>query len=189
MNDEKWMDVALEQAETALGNGEFPVGCVLVSGDTVVGSGARKCSTGDDTNELDHAEITAIRDWIKRGRQKGEDGITAYVTLEPCLMCLGALIINGIDRIVFAYEDVMGGACGADFTRPLTYCSTNIRSKDRAEHLYLKYAGNRGGAEIIGGFMRERSLMLFYDFFANDANGYLKDTYLARYTLEQGKRK
>ncbi len=179
------MGMAVEQASEALMRGEFPVGCVLVGGGEVVGSGARKSSTGYEANELDHAEIVALRDWVSHGRTGVEKGVTAYVTLEPCFMCLGALMINEIRRIVFAYEDVMGGACGTDFSRPLTAGLKNMQTGDMEKHIYAKYRDTR--AVIIPGVMRRESLSLFYDFFSDDSCEYLRDTYLAQYTLEQGR--
>ncbi len=189
---ERWMELALEQASEALKQGEFPVGCVLVAGGEVVGSGARYKSAGIDVNELDHAEIMALRNWLQRGRQGAGGCITAYVTLEPCFMCLGALMINDIGRIVFAYEDVMGGACGTDFSRPLTAGHERMAEGhmpcNTGGHIYLKYGSTLSDSRIIGGVMRKESLELFYEFFSNDSNEYLKDTYLAHYTIQQGRR-
>lgn len=178
------MAAAIEQATMALERGEFPVGCLLVSDGYIVGSGARTHSSGMNINELDHAEILALRDWAAGGYRGAQAGITAYVTLEPCFMCLGALMINNIDRIIFAYEDVMGGACGTDLSRPLTAGLKNMAAREIKEHLYMKYRGT----EIMGGVLRRESLSLFHNFFSNDSCHYLRDTYLARYTLEQQKR-
>ena len=184
---EKWMGVALEQASDALRHGEFPVGCILVSDSAVVGSGARLSSAGPDMNELDHAEIVALRDWVSRGRRGAGGVITAYVTLEPCFMCLGALMINDIRRIVFAYEDVMGGACGTDFSRPLTAWGKDGAPVHSDRHIYIRYGEHNNDTEIIGGLRRRESLMLFYEFFSDPACDYLRDTYLAEYTLQQGR--
>ncbi len=170
--DEFWMANAIDSAIQALKNGEFPVGCILVSGDEIVGRGDRINSTGTEENELDHAEIRAIRDWKKRGGKKG--GFTAYTTLEPCLMCLGALIINGARRIVYAYEDVMGGAAGIDFNQAFSGCA------NREVHLYWNFS-----KRIKGRVLRSESLRLFKEFFANPENTYLKGTELERYTLSQ----
>lgn len=175
------MAAAVEQAAGALERGEFPVGCVLVSRDGIVGSGARIHTSGMKLNELDHAEILALRDWVTGGRMGAVGGITAYVTLEPCFMCLGALMINNINRIIFAYEDVMGGACGTDMSRPLTAGIISMDKHDMNKHIYTRY----GDAKITGGVLRRESLSLFYDFFTSNSSDYLRDTYLARYTLEQ----
>ncbi len=176
IDHKKWMKLALAQAQDALLAGEFPVGCVLVASGKVVGQGRRLYSS-TLSNELDHAEILAIRDWISQGRQ-GED-IWAYVTLEPCLMCFGALIINGIHRICFAYEDVMGGATGLSFNRsnskgpPTELMMGNIRD------LY-----SSASIELVPWVMRQESLALFKKFFSDSKAEYLADTFLARYTLD-----
>ena len=176
LNHDKWMSIALDLAESAMSRGDFPVGCILVSGDTLVGSGTRSHTRSGDVNELDHAEISTIRDWITRGRPLGNSGdltLTAYCNLEPCLMCLGAMILNGIRRVVYAYEDVMGGATGLDLSRPLS--AAGIRDGN----LYID-----SHIEIIGGIKREESLALFKRFFLDPANSYWKDSMLYRYTLE-----
>jgi tRNA(adenine34) deaminase len=176
-SDEKWMDMALGLAAMALSNGEFPVGCILVSGGQVVGEGMRLNSKGAGANELDHAEIVALRDWAERARGLMDNGVRekldliAYCTLEPCLMCLGALILNGVKRIVFAYEDVMGGAClpVSDKGAP---CGFNRGS------LY-----DKADVEVIYGVKRDESLALFRAFFFNPSNSYWKDSPLACYTM------
>ncbi len=170
---EKWMREALKIAQKALDAGEFPVGCVLVGDDKVVGRGGRVNSKGKAQNELDHAEILAIRDWVKKGKPGRE--LTIYSTLEPCLMCTGAILISGIKQIVFAYEDVMGGACGIHLERPLSIKGNNV----------AQYSMYRGGVTILPGILREESLKLFKTFFARDNNQYLKGTALEQYTLKE----
>ncbi len=175
--DRFFMGKAILLAKSALDAGEFPVGCVLASGDRIVGKGARISSAGAHPNELDHAEILAIRDWISQ-RDNDEDGpVVAYVTLEPCLMCLGALIINGISKVIYALEDVMGGATGIDFSRPLTRALQ--AGKVIADgHLYLNW-----GRRIKGGLMRQEALALFQRFYLDPSNAYWKDSPLSRYIL------
>jgi tRNA(adenine34) deaminase len=184
LNHEKWMSEALDLATSALSKGDFPVGCVLVSGDMIVGSGIRSHTRPGDMNELDHAEVSALRDWIERGRlvdYRGDKVITAYCNLEPCLMCLGALILNGIKRIVFAYEDVMGGATGLDFSKPLTSVTGMIDGflDIKNDNLYVE-----SRIEILGGVKRKESLTLFKRFFSDTAQSYWKDSLLYRYTLK-----
>jgi len=167
------MAEAIRIAEKALGRGEFPVGCVIVCGDRIVGTGDRLNSI---KNELDHAEILALRDWLSRGKPGSEP--VAYTTLEPCLMCLGALILNGVREIVFAYEDVMGGATGIDFEQGFSRClGTDPPYK---WHLY-RHASNM----ITAGVLRRQSLELFKRFFLNPRHDYLRGTLLERYTLSQ----
>ncbi|MGB9711638.1 MAG: nucleoside deaminase [Dissulfurimicrobium sp.] len=186
-NDERWMGKALELASRALSNGEFPVGCVLVSGERVVGEGMRLNSKGGSANELDHAEIIALRDLVRREACITAAGcgdrhdLTAYSTLEPCLMCLGALVLNGVKRIVFAYEDVMGGACGLD----LSTCNS-VFLVSRAEdpvRFYTESLYNRmAHVKVIGGVRRDESLSLFRAFFSDPANSYWRGSLFAAYT-------
>ncbi len=173
--DAFYMQRAYQQARLSFEYGEFPVGCVLVFRDEIVAEGSRQNSGGiaADTaaiNELDHAEIVAIRRLYNLRQKKERDidfgEITLYSTLEPCLMCYSALLINGISRIVYAYEDVMGGG-------------TKL-ALDRLPPLYSKLK-----IEIVSGVMREKSLDLFKQYFSLNKNSYLRDSYLARYTLLQ----
>jgi tRNA(adenine34) deaminase len=185
LNHEKWMSEALDLAAGALSRGVFPVGCVLISGDLIVGSGARLHTRPEDMNELDHAEVCALRDWIDRGRTLGhgdDTDITAYCNLEPCLMCLGALILNGIKRIVYAYEDVMGGATGLDFSRPLTGAAGTFGGFLN-DNLYTE-----SHIEILGGIKRRESLALFKRFFSDPAQSYWRNSLLYKYTLENCER-
>ncbi len=180
--DRFFMTEAISLARSALDEGEFPVGCVLVAGDRIVGKGARLSSVGPHPNELDHAEILAIREWAS---QRGEDAkypvTTAYITLEPCLMCLGALIINGVDMVIYALEDVMGGAAGIDFSRPLTRIPPTGKKIPLDGHLYFDW-----GRKIRGGLMRREALALFQEFYSDPSNVYWKDSPLSRYILSCG---
>ncbi len=178
------MSEALNLAANALSRGVFPVGCVLVSGNMIVGSGARSHTMPEDVNELDHAEVCALRNWIERGRPLGhgdDTDITAYCNLEPCLMCLGALILNSIKRIVYAYEDVMGGATGLDFSRPMTGVAGTAEDliDIRDNNLYVN-----SRVEIIGGVMRQESLTLFKTYFSDPAQFYWRNSLLYKYTLK-----
>ncbi len=169
---EKWMAQALGLAKKALAAGQFPVGCVLVSQDEIVGVGSRLNSNGALQNELDHAEILALRDWVSRGRPGQK--VIAYSTLEPCLMCAGALLISGIRSIVFGYEDVMGGACGLDKYVPFSAS----KGKAICAPLYRD-----AQVKVIPGILRNESLALFKAYF-NKNNNYLKNTLLEEYTLK-----
>ncbi len=189
--DNHWMKIAIEMGQEALDQGEFPVGAIIVHQGKIVGSARRHNSKGTQENELDHAEILAIRDWLSRGAP-GRGKAICYSTLEPCLMCLGALIINGIGAIRFSYEDVMGGACGIDFNAPFSAAAmrygpgqgaisaTTIHFPSREFHLFRGFADR-----IRGGILRRQGLKLFREFFSRHDNHYLKDTLLARYTLAQ----
>lgn len=106
------MREALAEAEQALGTGDVPVGAVVVdAGGEVIGRGrnARE-ATGDPTA---HAEILALR---QAAMQRGEwrlDGCSLVVTLEPCTMCAGALVLARIQRLVFGADDPKAGAVGS----------------------------------------------------------------------------
>jgi tRNA(adenine34) deaminase len=164
MDYEFYMTKALEQAQQALEAGEFPVGCVLVCQDKILETGARRRSIGSKRNEIDHAEIVALRRLSDLGDSIDHSQITAFCTLEPCLMCFSALILAGIGKIVYAYEDIMGGGAGCELSR--------LRPLYRDSSLI-----------VVPGVLRTESLKLFKDFFADPANDYLKQSLLAEYTL------
>ncbi len=166
MDDEYFMDQALHLAKAALKDGEFPVGCVMVYENQVIFTGARVSSKGTDRNELDHAEIMALRRLSRRKGDLNPERLAVYSTLEPCLMCFGALLITGVGKIVYAYEDAMGGGTGCRLNKlPILY-------RDRK-------------VSLVSGILRQESLALFQSFFANPENEYLKGTFLADYTLRQ----
>lgn len=111
------MREALKHAEAAAACGEVPVGAVLVHGGTVVGRGHNLRETSNDPTT--HAEMIAIREAAARlGSWRLLDS-TLYVTLEPCVMCMGAIILARIPRLVFACRDPRAGAVGSiyDFSR------------------------------------------------------------------------
>ncbi|MEK6598896.1 MAG: tRNA adenosine(34) deaminase TadA [Deltaproteobacteria bacterium] len=109
--DEWFMREALKEAEKAAQKGEVPIGAVIVSDNKIIARGHNlKESTADATA---HAEIIAIKKASKKlGRWRLTDS-TIYVTLEPCLMCMGALIQARIERLVFGCYDPKAGACGS----------------------------------------------------------------------------
>ncbi|UCC56846.1 MAG: tRNA adenosine(34) deaminase TadA, partial [Gammaproteobacteria bacterium] len=103
-----WMRQALAQAKTAEGQGEVPVGAVLVLADDLIGSGWNQPIGQHDPSA--HAEVMALRD---AGRRLGNYRLahsTLYVTLEPCLMCVGALVHARVARVVYGAADPKSGA-------------------------------------------------------------------------------
>ena len=166
MSDDYFMHQALSLAEKALADGEFPVGCLFVFENRVVARGARCASSGASVNEIDHAEMVALREFYSLSPGCNPRDIVVYCTLEPCLMCFGALVIAGVGKIVYAYEDVMGGGTGC-----------------RLGYLPDLYNNNR--PIIIPHVLREESLALFQTFFNRPETIYLKDTQLADYTRRQ----
>lgn len=168
MDHQHFMKIALEQAQKALEAGEFPVGCVIADGKTVLATGARQGTLKNRLNETDHAEIVALARLAKLDPAPDRTGLILYSTLEPCLMCLGAALIHGIFRIVYGCEDVMGGAAACDLS-------------------VLPPLYSRPSIEITAGVMRTQSLALLKAFFQFPEHAYLKDTLLAKYILGQKK--
>lgn len=116
----EWMGLALEQARAALQSADVPIGAVVVGPDgAVLGTGRNEReATGDPTA---HAEVLALRQAAAARRDAGDaDGwrladCTLVVTLEPCAMCAGALVLARIPRLVFGAWDPKAGACGSVF--------------------------------------------------------------------------
>ena len=117
MDYEYFMKEALKQARKALDAGEFPVGCVLVHQDRVVATGARKGTSGKFPNEIEHAEMIALKQLSDMKIVANDTKIVLFTTMEPCLMCLGAMMLSGISEVVYAYEDVMGGGTRCDLSK------------------------------------------------------------------------
>lgn len=166
MNYEFFMLKALEEADQALSIGELPVGCVLVYKNSVLATGGRHHSGPDNRNELDHAEMSALRRLVDLEKKIDRERVTLFSTLEPCLMCYAAIILNGIRDIVYSYEDVMGGGTNIDLNR------LNPFYRDMK-------------VTVTPHVLREKSLMLFKKFFSDTRNNYLQGTLLAQYTLNQ----
>ena len=111
IEDEKWMSFALEQAGKAEKEGEVPVGAILVKDDLIIARAHNKpISTNDPTA---HAEIQLLRAAGEELKNYRLPGTTLYVTLEPCAMCLGAIMHARIKRVVFGAHDQKTGVCGS----------------------------------------------------------------------------
>jgi len=109
--DERWMALAIEQAKKAEGLIEVPVGAVLVQDDKLITQAHNQpISTNDPTA---HAEIELLRSAGKKLNNYRLPNTTLYVTLEPCTMCLGAIIHARIARVVFGAYDEKTGVCGS----------------------------------------------------------------------------
>ena len=106
--DESYMRLALEEAKAAYDEKEVPVGAVLVMNDEVIGRGHNHRESLNAIHS--HAEIEAIEDAAKKLGRWNLEGATLYVTLEPCLMCSGAIIQSKISRIVYGADDIERGA-------------------------------------------------------------------------------
>lgn len=108
---ERHMRAALREAEIALEEGEVPVGAVIVKEGRVIGRGHNQRETLNDPTA--HAEMIAITQAASAVESWRLVGTTIYVTLEPCSMCAGAVVLARIDRVVFGAADPKAGACGS----------------------------------------------------------------------------
>jgi len=111
-----FMDLAIEEAEVAAGHGDVPIGAVVVRDGSVVGRGHNRREVDQDPTA--HAEMLALRQAAEVvGSWRLED-CTLYVTLEPCTMCAGALVLARIDTLVLGADDPKAGAVGALYDIP-----------------------------------------------------------------------
>ena len=109
--DEKWMQVALREARIALKKKEVPVGAVVVYQGKIIGRGHNQTESLNDPTA--HAEILAIgaaANYLNSWRLPEAD---LYVTLEPCSMCAGAIVLSRIKKLIFGAYDPKNGACGS----------------------------------------------------------------------------
>jgi tRNA(adenine34) deaminase len=113
MSDIFWMQQALQCAEFAARNHEVPVGAVLVSNNEIIGEGLNRPIGNCDPTA--HAEIIALRDGAKKINNYRLLDSTLYVTLEPCIMCVGAIVHARVKRVVFGAYDPKAGAVTSVF--------------------------------------------------------------------------
>ena len=109
--DEKWMKIALEEAIKAEKEGEVPVGAVLVKDGVLIAKAHNQPILKNDATA--HAEIQLIRNGGKNQENYRLTGTSLYVTLEPCVMCVGAIMHARIERIIYGAHDPKTGACGS----------------------------------------------------------------------------
>ena len=143
--DLAYMQESLVLAARAADLGEIPVGAVVVSGDEIIGRG-HNCSIIEH-DATGHAEVSALR---AAGRQRGNyrlPGSTVYVTLEPCLMCVGAMLHARVGRLVFGAYDSKAGAAGSVL---------DLTAERRLNHRI----------EVNGGVLQPECAQLLQDFFA-----------------------
>ena len=111
--DEAFMAEALDLASRASTHDDVPVGCVLVANGAVVGRGENRREL--DRDPTAHAEIVALREAARARGAWRMDDVTAYVTLEPCVMCAGALLNARVSRVVIGALDEKAGAVGSRY--------------------------------------------------------------------------
>ncbi len=145
--DRQWMALALEQARATAAAGEVPVGAVLVDGEGLLASAGNCPITSFDPTA--HAEIVALRTAARRLGNYRLPGTTLYVTLEPCLMCMGAILHARVERLVYGATDPKGGAAHSLY---------QIGSDHRLNHQLKISGGILAGecAALLRQFFRKR---------------------------------
>jgi tRNA(adenine34) deaminase len=146
-SDEQAMRRALELAAQAADAAEVPVGAVLIKEETVIAEGWNHPIASNDPTS--HAEIEALREAARRLGNYRVPGSTLYVTLEPCVMCAGAMVLARIDRLVFAARDIRFGAVRSKF---------RLADSDLLNHRVRVEEGLLAAeaAELLGRFFQER---------------------------------
>ncbi|MEI8134615.1 MAG: tRNA adenosine(34) deaminase TadA [bacterium] len=127
---EYWMRIALNEAQRAYEADEVPIGCIIVRNNVIVGKGHNQ--TEQLTDSTAHAEMIALTSAAGTLESRFLTGCTAYVTLEPCPMCAGAMVNSRIERLVYGAYDPKAGACGTLFT---------ITEDDRLNHQVQTVSG------------------------------------------------
>jgi tRNA(adenine34) deaminase len=147
LDDNYFMGLALLEAQKAYDIGEVPIGSVLVLDGQVVATGHNMREIWHDATA--HAEMIAIREACEKLGRWRLTGLTLYVTIEPCPMCAGALVMSRVDRLVYGSVDVKAGAIDSIF---------NIAQNEALNHRMVVTSGVRADecAEIMKKFFRER---------------------------------
>lgn len=143
----RWMELALDEARLGADRGEVPVGAVVVCGDQVVARDHNR--TRETADPTAHAEIRVLRQAAaKQGDWRLID-CTLYVTLEPCAMCAGAIVLARIERLVFAAHDPKAGMCGS---------LGNLVQDERLNHRVTVESGVLAdeSGELLREFFREK---------------------------------
>ena len=147
---EQWMKLALREAQRAYEEDEVPVGAVVINDGKVIGKGYNQIERLQDPTA--HAEMIALTAAANHLGSRRLDGCTLYVTLEPCPMCAGAIVLSRLTTLVFGSFDPKAGACGTLF---------NIPVDQRLNHRVMVVPGVLDGEseQLLKGFFgRVRSL-------------------------------
>ncbi len=143
---EKYMKEALKEAKKALAIDEVPIGCVIVKDRKIIARGHNERETKQDSTS--HAELKTLQKACKKLKSWRLVGCDIYVTLEPCIMCAGAIIQSRIDNVYFGAYDLKGGAFGT---------SINVLDAKNINHK----------PNIVGGVLEDACSQLLKDFFKN----------------------
>ena len=143
-NHEYWMEQAFREAEIAYEKGEVPIGSVVVLNNTIIGKGHNQTESLQDPTA--HAEILAITAAANYLESRRLLDTTLYVTLEPCAMCGGAIVLARIPQLVFGATDAKAGACGTFY---------NIVQDKRLNHQ----------VDLISSILENKCGLILSDFF------------------------
>ncbi len=144
--DERWMEYAIKEAEQALRRKEVPIGAVIIHENRIIGRGYNQIESLQDPTA--HAEMIAITAAATHIGSRRLEDCTLFVTLEPCAMCAGAIVLARVPRLVFGAYDPKAGSCGTLY---------NIVQDARLNHR----------VELTGGIRAEQCAALLKEFFAN----------------------
>jgi len=142
--DERFMQAALLQAQIAEHNGDVPVGAVIVYENRIIAKGYNQRQQLNDPTA--HAEIIALTAAAEHIGNWRLQGCSIYVTLEPCCMCAGGLLLGRLERLIYGCDDPKAGACGSLY---------NIVQDDRLNHR----------VEITKGVLADDCTAILQDFF------------------------
>jgi tRNA(adenine34) deaminase len=144
--DEHFMRLAIREAERALEHDDVPVGAVIVAGGEVIGAGHNERELRQDPTA--HAELLALREAARHVNSWRVLDSVLYVTLEPCAMCAGALVLGRVTRVVYGADDPKAGAAGSVL---------DVLGEPRFNHR----------PEVAGGLLREDCAALLLEFFSS----------------------
>ena len=156
--DESFMGQALELARTAAEGLDVPVGCVLVVDGIVVGEGSNRRERDNDPTA--HAELVALREAAATMGSWRLENVTAYITLEPCAMCAGALLAARVARVVIGARDEKAGAVGSRYNLlsdprllheiPVTFDVLDSECADVLTAFFQQRRSTSGGSDSLG---------------------------------------
>ena len=142
--NEFYMNYAFREAERAFEEGEIPVGCIIVFQNSIIAKAHNQIETLKDPTA--HAEIIAVTSAAEYLQSKVLAGCTMYVTLEPCVMCAGAIVLSKLENLFFGAYDFKSGACGSVF---------NVTNNDSLNHR----------VNVLGGVLDEKCREILKSFF------------------------
>jgi len=145
-DDSYWMKKAITLARKAESVNEVPIGAIIVKDGSIIGRGYNQRESRNDPSA--HAEMIAIRQASRKLNAWRLTGTTLYVTLEPCPMCMGAILLARLERVVFGCHDPKGGAAGSLY---------NLGNDSRFNHQ----------VELTSGIMQQECSAMLSTFFRN----------------------